>query len=73
MTHQEYLERKFSIYAAHWVYSVEYHTGQWSRAYALSCNLTRKGYRPGLSVQHGDLTDNPQAQEELNRLIELNY
>lgn len=73
MDASEYLERKFSIYAAHWIYSVEYHTGQGSNAYCLSDNLTRKGYRPGLSVSRGDLTDDPVAQEELNRLITLNY
>lgn len=42
---------KFDVYEACYAYAVDYHQGQWSRAYRLLCNLERKGFRAGLTLQ----------------------
>ena len=51
MSEQSHAEALFDVYAACYAYAVEFHSGQWSRSYALLSFLARKGFRPGLSLE----------------------
>jgi len=51
---------RFDIASAYYLFFVHYHEGQWSEKYRRLSKLT--GYfRPGLSVENGELSENAQA------------
>lgn len=52
---------RFDICAAFYLYAVNYHSGQWSKEYAIHGRLAKLGFSPGLSVQNGELEENAQA------------
>lgn len=48
---------RFDIIEAYYVFFVQYHEGQWSRKYRRLCKMGTY-FKPGLSVQNGDLEGN---------------
>lgn len=56
MTPDNYFDAAAALY---W-YAVDYHSGQWSELYALSCTL---GYRPGMSERSPGPSDSDTAPE----------
>jgi hypothetical protein len=74
MTSQEHLEKKFDIFEACYAYSMENHTGQFSRAYRLGCSIGRKDFTAGLSLQRNgyeSLTD--AGKDFYNHLLNRDY
>ena len=51
---------RFDICSAYYWYAVQHHTGQGSKEYAIHSALDRIDYSPGLSDQHGNLTETAQ-------------
>ena len=42
---------KFDVWGGTYAYARDYHGGQWSALYALSCRMESRGYHPGLGVR----------------------
>ena len=52
---------RFDICEAYYWYAVTHHTGQNSPEYAIRGRLAALNFSPGLSTQHGKLSENAQA------------
>lgn len=48
---------RFDIVEAYYVFFVNYHEGQWSEKYRRQCKM-HSYFKPGLSVQNGELEGN---------------
>jgi len=57
---------RFDIVSAYYLFYLHYHEGQWSRRYERLCKI-RSYFKPGLSVQNGELE--PNAQEIYDNLV----
>ena len=62
---------KFDICEAYYVYASLYHSGQWSKAYAIFGRLERMKFKPSPMLSEEILTEN--ALEIFNGLIKRNY
>lgn len=62
---------RFDIVSAYYAYAVDYHSGQWSSLYKLTCRIS-KYFTPGMSWRGYDsLSEN--AQAIYDRLVTINY
>jgi len=65
-----YFER-FDICEAYWLYASLYHSGQWSKLYAVLGRLHSIGFTPGMGFSYSSLTDN--GREIYESLVERKH
>jgi len=51
---------RFDICEAYWLYASHYHSGQWSRLYAVMGRLHEMQFKPAMGLSFETLTENGQ-------------
>ena len=49
---------RFDICEAYYIYCRDYHSGQWSKEYAVLGTLSNMRFKPGIDLEAADLTEN---------------
>ena len=58
---------RFDICEAYWCYAADWHSGQWSKIYAIFGRLDRMGFRPSMGLGTDSLGEN--AKEIYDDLV----
>jgi hypothetical protein len=71
MDREQYVNNRFDLYGALYLFCNRYHSGQWSRGYRILSRLSIARYRPGLSIQQNRFET--EEQKEIYKILVRNY